>query len=162
MFSLFAHSKQDFAKVSIEHVLSDCAPSAELTSKFLEKGKRLTLDRDQILFHKGEAANSVYLVNYGEVELFMPISDVRGIGFRAKAGSLVGLPAAFSNEPYSMTAVAWKGAELSEMKREKFCELIATSPSLSLDVLKILASETRAARTAICERLRRNSRVRGN
>ena len=32
------------------------------------------------------------------------------------------------------------------MSRDKFCDLIASEPRLALEVLKILASETRAAR----------------
>jgi hypothetical protein len=50
-----------------------------------------------------------------------------------------------------MTAMAWKGAELRVMSRERFCDMIAANPALSLDVLRILAAETRAARIAIAE-----------
>ena len=37
------------------------------------------------------------------------------------------------------------------MSREKFCDMVARNPALALDVLKILASETRAARIAMVE-----------
>ena len=50
-----------------------------------------------------------------------------------------------------MTAIAWKGTELAVMSREKFVDMIATSPVLSMDVLRILAAETRAARMAAIE-----------
>jgi CRP-like cAMP-binding protein len=48
-----------------------------------------------------------------------------------------------------LSAIAQKAAELLVMSREKFCDLIASSPALSLDVLRILAAETRAARIAM-------------
>jgi hypothetical protein len=50
-----------------------------------------------------------------------------------------------------MTAIAWKGTELAVISREKFVDMIATNSQLSLDALKILAAETRAARIAIVE-----------
>jgi len=46
------------------------------------------------------------------------------------------------------------------MSRERFSDLIASDHALSLDVLKILAAETRVARVAIVEAgaKRRNSK----
>ena len=79
------------------------------------------------------------------------LTSMDGLAFRASSCGFVELPSAFSNEPYSMAAIAWKGAELAVMSRDKFVDMIATNPALSLDVLKILAAETRAARMAIAE-----------
>jgi CRP-like cAMP-binding protein len=87
----------------------------------------------------------------GEVELTMPVSRTRAIGFRASAGSLVGLPAAFSNQPYSMSALAKRGAELVRIDRSQLGEMLAAAPLLALDVLRILAAETRSARIAIVD-----------
>ena len=94
---------------------------------------------------------SVYLVRSGEVGLMLPLTSTGCVGFHAKTGSLVGLPAAFSQEPYSMTAIAWEGSEVAAMGRDRFCDLVASNPALSLDVLRILAAETRAARIAIVQ-----------
>jgi CRP-like cAMP-binding protein len=83
------------------------------------------------------------------------------MGFSARSVSFVGLPATFSNEPYSMTAIANQGAEVAVISRDKFCDLIASNPALSLDVLRILAAETCAARMAIVETgVSRRSRIR--
>jgi len=81
----------------------------------------------------------------------LPLTPMDGMGFRARAGSFVGLLAAFSNEAYSMTAVAREDTQLAVMSRERFCDLIASTQTLALEVLKILAAETRAARIAIVE-----------
>lgn len=143
-------SKQDFDSTN-PRLLSEHRASPELTSAFSERAVSVVCTQDEVLFKRREPANAVYLVKAGEVGLMMLISGTRTVGFRAEAGSLVGLPAAFGNEPYSMTAVAWKGAELAVMSRERFCDMIAANSTLSLDVLRILADETRSARIAITE-----------
>jgi CRP-like cAMP-binding protein len=129
----------------------ECAASAELTAAFEYRAIKVVCSENQVLFKRGDPGTSVYLVLSGEVKLALPLVGTDGMGFRAAAGTFIGLPAAFSNEPYSMSAFARQGAVLALMSREKFCDLIASSPALSLDVLKILAAETRAARIAIVD-----------
>lgn len=143
-------SKLDFDSSSPK-LLSEHKATPELIFAFSKKSTHVLCTEDKVLFERGEAADAVYLVKTGEVGLMMLISETRAVGFRAGAGSLVGLPAAFSNEPYSMTAIAWKGAEIGVMSRERFCDMIAANPALSIDVLKILADETRSARLAITQ-----------
>jgi len=144
-------TQQDFASIVVEPSLSEFMGCPEFLAAFNKKAVAVKCTADEVLFQTGEPGNSVYLVRSGEVGLILPVGDKDGIGFRAKPGSLVGLPAAFSSERYSMTAIAWKGSEVSVMSRDRFCDLIASSPALSLNVLKILAAETRAARVAIVE-----------
>ena len=129
----------------------ECQGSSELIASFEQRALKIVCSEDQVLFNHGEPGEAVYVVLTGEVGLLLPLSSKDGMGFRAKAGSFVGLPAAFSNEPYSMTAIAWKSTELAVMSRDKFVDMIATNSLLSLDVLKILAAETRAARLAVIE-----------
>jgi CRP/FNR family transcriptional regulator len=77
----------------------------------------------------------------GEVVMFL----------RATAGSLLGLPAIVGNEPYTLTAKARKGSEVRFVAREEFEDLLRADPSLTLNVLKVLATEVRAARMALSE-----------
>ena len=144
-------TKAKYDAMAVEPSLSETTASPEFLTAFNKRAVQVSCNDDEVLFRIGEPGTSVYLVRSGEVGLVLPVSDTEGIGFRAKAGSLVGLPAAFSNEPYSMTAIAWRGSEIAVMSRERFCDLIASDHALSLDVLKILAAETRAARIAIVE-----------
>jgi len=139
-----------------------CKPSAHLIEAFERNAIRVVCSETQVLFSAGEPGSGVYFVEIGTIRLLLPLTPMYGLGFSAQAGSFVGLPAAFSNEPYSLSAVAQGGAELLVMSREKFCDLIASSPALSLDVLKILAAETRAARIAMVGAgMARRSRSRG-
>jgi len=134
-----------------ESDLSAHKATPELIAKISQWATKLSCTRKTVLFQQGEPASNVYLVRAGEVILTMPISSTRAMSFRAMEGSLVGLPAAFSNEPYSMTAVAGVGSELERMDREQFWQMLIKKPTLSLDVLQILAAETRSARIAIVE-----------
>jgi CRP-like cAMP-binding protein len=151
MLDLLLMARREFESIAVESFLSDCVVRPEFGAAFSRRGVAVSFKSDESLFRIGEPGCNVYLVRSGEVGLVLPLSDTQGFGFRAMPGSLVGLPAAFSNEPYSMTAIAWQGSEVSVMGRDRFCDLVASSSALSLDVLKILAAETRAARVAIVE-----------
>jgi len=50
-----------------------------------------------------------------------------------------------------MSAIARKGSEVGVMSRDRFCDLVAADSVLALDILRILAAETRAARITIVE-----------
>jgi CRP-like cAMP-binding protein len=136
-------------EVAVDGQFYECKPSEQLIDAFEKNAIRVVCSEAQVLFNAGESGSCVYFVEAGNVRLLLPLTPNDGMGFCAQAGSFVGLPAAFSNEAYSMSAIAQKGAELLVMSREKFCDLIASSPALSLDVLRILAAETRAARIAM-------------
>ena len=136
---------------AIGGLLYESKASADLVAEFEKRGIKVICSDAQVLFNDGEPGTSVYLVLSGEVRLVLPLTSGDGMVFVARSGSFVGLPAAFSHQPYSMTAIANEGAKVAVMSRDKFCDLIATSSMLSLDVLRILAAETRSARIAIVE-----------
>ena len=142
-------TQNEFAE--LDESFYHCKATPDLIAAFENRAIKVICSENQVLFSHGEPARCVYLVLNGEVRMLLPLTPMDGMGFHAESGSFIGLPAAFSNEPYSMTAIACKGTEVAVMSREKFCDLTATSPALSLYVLKILAAETRAARIAIVE-----------
>jgi CRP-like cAMP-binding protein len=67
----------------------------------------------------------------------------------AIAGSLLGLPGLIGNQPYTLTAIARKNAEISFITRDDFTGIMRSDPPLSLKVLQVLAAEVRSARHAI-------------
>jgi CRP-like cAMP-binding protein len=131
--------------------LSEHKASPELTAAFSNQATELVCDEARVLFQQGESEKGVYLVRGGEVILTMPISSAHSMSFRATEGSLVGLPATFSDEPYSMTALAQSGSVFGHMDRESFLRMLVERPMLAIDVLAILAAETRSARIAIVD-----------
>jgi CRP/FNR family transcriptional regulator, cyclic AMP receptor protein len=151
MLNLSSGTQKKFEDTAVDGALYECKASPELIAAFEKRAIRVISSEGEVLFNNGEPGKCVYLILAGQVDLFLPLSSKKGIGFRAQAGAFVGLPAAFSNEAYSMTAIAREGAKVAVMSRDKLCDLVAADPVLALDVLRILAAETRAARITIVE-----------
>ena len=112
--------------------LSAHGATPELMATLYQASTKTDCTRDEVLFRQGDSPENVYLVLTGEVRLTMPVSSKSALSFHATVGSLVGLPAAFSNEPYSLTAVAKKGARLARISRQVFTAILAANPVFSL------------------------------
>ena len=117
-----------------------------------KRSQQVSCDVDQILFRQGEPPTGIYILRDGEAALIMT-SEANEVVMclRATAGSLLGLPAIIGNEPYTLTAKARKGSDVRFVSREGFEELMRDEPSLTLNVLKVLATEVRAARKALSD-----------
>ena len=124
----------------------------ELIEALEKRSALLVCAEDRVLFTQGQAPNGLFIVRSGKATLTME-SPTGGIimCITAFAGSLLGLPALIGNEPYTLTAKAFKGAELGFVTREDFSSLMLSDPSLAMKILRVLAAEVRTARHAIAE-----------
>jgi CRP-like cAMP-binding protein len=61
------------------------------------------------------------------------------------------VPGLIGNQPYSLTAVGRRGAEVSFITSEDFNALMQSELSLMLLVLQVLAAEVRSARMALTQ-----------
>jgi CRP-like cAMP-binding protein len=105
---------------------------------------------EKVLFNQDDPAAGVYLLHQGAVTLTMNAKDGRRIfSVQAKPGSLLGLPALISDQPYSLTAIANAGAQVAFVDRADFFALVQADPLLSLKMLQVLAAEVRTARQAL-------------
>lgn len=95
-----------------------------------------------VLFRRGEPARGVYLIRRGSVVLSLDDRRHR----RAGHGWILGLPATFSGEPYSLTAKTVDSCEFAFIPREKMIEFVRLNPALAIHLLEILASEISAVR----------------
>ncbi len=105
---------------------------------------------DHVLFSQGDPPVGLYILNKGEVTLTM--TSPGGVAVHAcqvAPGSLLGLPGLVADMPYTLTATAHNGAQLSFLTRDNFNSLMQHDPPLSLKVLQVLAAEVRSARNAI-------------
>jgi CRP/FNR family transcriptional regulator len=118
----------------------------ELNQELEKRSKPISLGTDRVLFHQGDAPTGVYLLRKGAATLTRQLSDEAIFSVQVGAGSLLGLPAVIGAKPYSLTAEALEGAELSLLTREDFIDLMQTDPLLSFQVLMVLAEEVRFAR----------------
>jgi len=107
-------------------------------------------EKECVLFRQGDAPAMLYILRQGAATLTMDSAEgVTLFSVPAAPGSLLGLPGLIGNQPYTLSAIAKAGAQVSSIPRDEFMELMSSDPSLSLQVLKVLAAEVRSARRAI-------------
>lgn len=129
---------------------SSFAADRQLIQGLAKRSRPIPCSDSRVLFAQEEAPKGVYILQRGEAALMMKSESGNVVMcLCAKAGSLLGLPAIIANEPYSMTAMARKGSEVSFVTREDFEDMMQAEPLLSLKVLQVLAAEVRAARQGL-------------
>ncbi len=102
------------------------------------------------LFRQGDQPTGLYLVSEGEASLVMFSSADSIIGsFTAGTGSILGLPAVVSKEPYTLSAIVRKGSIIRFVAMQDFERTLEREPTLYPSVLGLLANEVRAARALL-------------
>jgi CRP-like cAMP-binding protein len=107
---------------------------------------------DRVLFRQGDDPVGLYIIQKGEASVSMNPGNGGAIfSCEAAAGSLLGLPGLIGKQPYSLTAIAHRGAVVSYVTTSLFEALMKSEPALLLKVLQVLANEVRSARLAITQ-----------
>jgi CRP-like cAMP-binding protein len=103
--------------------------------------KALRKPKDAVLFRAGQPCRGAFLIRSGKVELSLEgashLYPTRIVG----AGNVVGLPAAFSGEPYSLTAKTKSACRLDFIPRGELLDLLRRNPRASLDIVRMLSEE---------------------
>lgn len=107
---------------------------------------------DRVLFNQGDSPDGLYIFHKGVVRLVMrsQLGDIL-MNMPAIEGSLLGLPGLIGGAPYSLSAFAEKGAEVSFVSREQFANVMLSVPTIAVGILHVLAAEVRTARMALVE-----------
>jgi CRP-like cAMP-binding protein len=122
----------------------------ELIQALEKRSTAISCCDDRVLFAQGDTPQGLYIIDEGETTLTMTSATGEELmSIQAPVGSLLGLPGLIGNEPYSLTAIARNGAQLSYIPREEVTSLMRTVPSLALKMLQVLAAEVRSARGAL-------------
>jgi len=101
-----------------------------------------------VLFRQGQAADGVLVVRRGKVRLYAGSSDgdtrlpYRTVG----PGYVLGLPALFSGQPYSLTAEALEECVFGFVERTRALELVRRRLDLCFQAADLLARELRSLR----------------
>jgi CRP-like cAMP-binding protein len=120
----------------------------------------LRSDDDRILFTQGDDCNGLYILKSGEAVLEMRSDDGEVIfRFQTPGGSLLGLPSVLCNQPYSLTAIAFRGSQICFVNRTDAINLFSSKPELSLSALQVMAAETRSARLEMVSFMAKRVRV---
>jgi CRP/FNR family transcriptional regulator, polysaccharide utilization system transcription regulator len=124
----------------------------ELIDALAKRSASITCAVERVLFKQGDSPSGLYILRKGKAGLTMQSATGTIImSVLASPGSLLGLPALVGNEPYTLTAIAFQGAELDFVTREDFSSLMITEPAIAAKVLRVLAAEVRTARRALSE-----------
>ncbi len=132
-------------------------PSAFLANpdliQALEKhATSIPCNEEQVLFRQGDAPAGLCILHSGEATISMnPGANDVIFSCEAAPGSLLGVPGVIGNQPYSLTAIARRGAQVSFIARDDFNALMQAELPLLLLVLEVLAAEVRSARMALTQ-----------
>jgi CRP-like cAMP-binding protein len=131
------------------HVSSAFVADPELILELERRAKPIILSPDCVLFRQGDAPTGVYILRKGTAALTSQSEDETILSVMVGAGSLLGLPAVIATKPYTLTAEAQQGAEISLVTCADFVDLMQTTPLLSFHVLRVLSEEVRFARKTL-------------
>lgn len=115
------------ANAALVHAL---APHQELRS----------LQDGSVVFAEGDWPSGVHILLAGAIDMkfsAQPDAPVRMFSL----GTILGLNAIVSSRAYDYTAVAHERAVVGFLPKEKLLEILNTSPSLWLEVLKVLSRD---------------------
>jgi CRP-like cAMP-binding protein len=133
----------------VTQVSSAFIADPELIGELEKQSRPVPVGSDGVLFRQGDAPTGVFILRKGSARLTSKSDGDAILSVRAGAGSLLGVPAVVGAKPYSLTAEALEGAEVSLLPSEDFVRLMNTQPGLSFRVLQVLAEEVRFAREAL-------------
>ena len=124
----------------------------ELVEALKKHSTSVACDEDRVLFNQGDSPDGLYIFHKGVVHLVMrsQLGDEL-MNMPAIEGSLLGLPGMIGGAPYSLSALAEKGSEVSFVNREQFAAIMMSVPNVAVGILRVLAAEVRTARMALVE-----------
>ena len=123
---------------------------AELESKLLGNARNISRQAGALLFNQGDAVTGIYILSKGRARLTLRSADGKiHLEEIVGRGGLLGLPAAISGTPYSLTAEVLSDSELAFLTREELISLMQDDVSLSLKLVELLSQEVRAMRNVI-------------
>lgn len=130
-----------------------------LTDKDREAlGERLTerkIAAGQLVFAKGDAGSSMYLVLSGSVQIFLPSEDKdapRVVLKDVRTGEYFGELSLFDDKPRSASVEATTETTLLELTREEFAEALSKSKTAALSILSEMAERLRVTNAMLGER----------
>ncbi len=124
----------------------------ELLEKLWKHAVCLECPNGRTLFNQGDEPTGLFLLLSGEAMMILE-NEVGAPLLRTsmEPGAILGLPALVSDKPYSMTAIAKKGARVGHVTREDFSLMMLSEPTLALMIVRVLAAEVRSTRTTLSE-----------
>jgi CRP/FNR family transcriptional regulator, cyclic AMP receptor protein len=117
-------------------------PGAPLDFSLLLKAglPRRAYVADEVIFREGDTADALYMIESGRVEIQAGRRVLTILG----PGEFFGEMSLIDPSPRSATAVAATDVRLVPVSEKQFLKIVGETPSLALDLLRLLARRLRA------------------
>ena len=120
--------------------------SGEILELFSTAGRAVCYTAESLLVVEGNAANMIHVLVAGRAKLSTYLDDGRRLVLRlALPGEVLGLGAAFSDQPYEITAEAVTACLTISVTRQDFIHFLAAHSQACLGVCEMLSRHYRAA-----------------
>ena len=118
----------------------------EALEMLAQKITRQRLAKDEVLFHRGDRGDALFIIEEGEVKIVREDEDGGELALnRCGPGETIGEMSLFDQGPRSASVVAAAPTEFLELKREAFFELLNQHPDVAVSLIRSLSSRLRFA-----------------
>ena len=118
--------------------------SDDLLAVLARKAHERTLNKDDILFQKGDEGSSLFVVISGRVKIVtQDVEENEVILNKVGTGEIIGEMALLDYEPRSAGVVALEKTSVLELNREDFMEIMKGQPDLALSLIRNLSARLR-------------------
>jgi CRP-like cAMP-binding protein len=112
----------------------------DFSSLFNDDAETVSLDAGQVLFHRGEPAESFYVVKSGELQILNGNHVFETVG----RGGLVGEMALVDGGARSATVRAMTASQVIPLDEKRFLFMISQTPHFALRVMQVMSERLRA------------------
>src|SRR5580700_1637180 len=126
--------------------------SSKLKKSLMAAGVVERYPSQHYLFRQDQDSRGVYLVLKGKV--CMSLKEIGRLDRTFSSGSLLGIPATFTGQPYSLAAVAVTDAEAVHVERQAFLDLMTHQTELCREATDMLSREVSFIQSALARRRR--------
>jgi NTE family protein len=121
------------------------ALSEEMREEVARLATEVSVERDQWLFREGDAADGVYVVRIGHLEVIAEAGEPQRINTLTR-GAVLGELALLSDSVRSASVRALRDTELLKIDRASFDSLLRREPELALSLTRVLSTQLQASR----------------
>jgi CRP-like cAMP-binding protein len=118
-----------------------------LRKKLQSIGRPERKQKGTVLFRSGQPCRGAFLIRSGRVELSLEGASHLYPARVLKPGAVIGLPAIFSGEPYSLTAQTKTACRLDFIPRAELLDLLRRNPRAGFEIIRVLSEEISLMRT---------------
>lgn len=115
--------------------------SSDLCDELSNAAKSIVKRKGTLLFRAGQPGKGAFVIRNGRVRMSLGNNPHLYSSRTLGPGIVIGLPATFSGEPYSLTAEAESDCHLDFIPRAKLLNLLRSNPTVGFQIVRVLSEE---------------------